>query len=235
VNNEYQCNGIDMWGRLEGWSRPSKVQKCKQIMPKLTFRFYYSMVVKNCDQSSTFYSTAPKAPQNKYLPTTHRCLNLEYKQTRIVEACFTPVVTFGCFKSLVRTPLIIIITKNLYYATKCRCKLSSTRLSATVGLGTNKCVFSILLKLNKEIELSCKSLGVPCSRSWVTEAAVPECRNHFVGWIWNVNLLVGKQALILCLFYWGPLNAHIQGGSLNAPIQGAPWKHLFRWLLECTY
>jgi len=30
---------------------------------------------------------------------------------------------------------LIIITKNLYCATKCRCKLSSARFSATVKLG----------------------------------------------------------------------------------------------------
>jgi len=34
--------------------------------------------------------------------------------------------------------IILIITKNLYCATKCRCKLSSARLSATVTLGTKQ-------------------------------------------------------------------------------------------------
>jgi len=58
--------------------------------------------------------------------------------------------------------IIIIITKHLYCAIKCRCKLSSACFSATVKLGTKRMChqrFSILLKLDKQIEQYCKSLG----------------------------------------------------------------------------
>jgi len=40
--------------------------------------------------------------------------------------------------TLLQLIIIIIITKNLYCAAKCSCKLSSARLSATVGLGTKQ-------------------------------------------------------------------------------------------------
>jgi len=55
---------------------------------------------------------------------------------------------------------IIIITKNLYCATKCRCKLSSANLSATEGLGAKQvCLQHTLETQQRDWELSCKSLG----------------------------------------------------------------------------
>jgi len=70
---------------------------------------------------------------------------------------------------------IIIITKNLFFATKCRCKLSSARLSATVRLRTKQMCLQYTLETQQRdwAIMWFFGKGVPCSRGWVTEAAVP--------------------------------------------------------------